>query len=65
MTKLILAAFAATTLMATASSASAGGRCPPEACNFNGTQLSGIASGSIRSGVTAVILPSGNILDLR
>ena len=60
MTKLILAALTAAALGAALSTANAGGRCPPEACNFNGTQLTGIAlQDAIQLVVGAVTLPSG------
>ena len=68
MTKLILAAFAAAALFAVTSSANAGSGvgCPIWMCGSNGTQITGIALGSASTGtVHAVILPSGEIVDLR
>jgi hypothetical protein len=66
MTKLILAALTAAAIGAALSTANAAGRCPPEACMLNGTQLNGIALGSASTRtLSAVILPSGEILQLR
>jgi hypothetical protein len=66
MTRLILAALTAAALGAALSTANAAGRCPPEACLNNGTQLTGIAAGGGSTGtVGTVILPSGKHFDLR
>ena len=65
MTRLILAALTAAALGAALSTANAAGRCPPEACMLNGTQLTGIAlQDTIQSVVGAVTLPSGQIFGM-
>jgi hypothetical protein len=65
MTKLILAALTAAALGAALSTGNAAGRCPPEACTNNGTQLTGIAlQDAIQLVVGTVTLPSGQIFGM-
>ena len=63
--QLALAAFAAVTFLAVQSPANAGWGC--RTCDYlNGTQHSGIAVGSASTGsVSTVILPMGEIVDVR
>ena len=72
MSKLVLAAFTAAALSTAASTAYAGGLTATigwgcHTCGFkNGTQLTGVALGNASTGtVSKVILPSGEVLDLR
>ena len=67
--QIALATFTATALVAaTLSTANAGGGagCPTWGCGENGTQLTGLALGNASTGsVSVVILPTGEVLDLR
>ena len=71
--QLAAAAFAAVAVAAIASTVKAGGRCPPEACTYNGLsrnglQLEGIAleqtGGLAVLAIEAIRLPSGEVVSV-